>query len=165
MTEIKTYGDFFAWCEKQGLKSDRLISVAFHITPQSVRNWKAKNSQYLAGDTKAVPPIWLELSCLGFEAARRHSPEIMPSFPAASLAWFDVWRAQHRLNTLELTSSTFGITRQAVHNWYHRNKTPRWLPMACRGYEVRIRGGEEEVSGPAPVAEATATEGVSQAAE
>lgn len=133
---MTSYEEFFAWCESQGLKSDRLIATAFAMTPQTVRNWKAR-----LRSGGGAPPVYLGLACLGYEASRRHHGDLVPPFPSMSLRWFEAWRRHHGLTTLERTGEAFGLTRQAVHNWFKRESLPRWLPLACLGYERRLDSG------------------------
>lgn len=138
---MKSYDEFFAWCDRQGLKTDRLIALAFGMTPQTVRNWKA-----LRKDKRRVPKAWLELACLGYEMARAVSEELIPPFPLVSSEWFDIWRREHGQSTLEHTGHAFGVTRQAVHNWRIRKRLPRWLPIACVGFQRKAL--ESRTQGP-----------------
>ena len=131
---MATYGEFFAWCGEQGLVTDRNVADAFGRTPQTVRNWKRSRAR--ARDGK--PPLHLSLACMGYEASRRRTGELIPPFPDMSIAWFDMWRRSHGLETLESTGDAFGLTRQAIHNWHKRGRLPRWLPLACLGYEESV---------------------------
>jgi hypothetical protein len=132
---MNSYEEFFAWGEAQGLKSDKLIATAFGMTPQTVRNWKAKARNAAPDGGVHTPPKWLSLACLGYEAARRNSGGDVPGLPTISVEWFEVWRRRHGLDTLERTGNAFGLTRQAIHNWFKRESLPHWLPLACIGYE------------------------------
>ena len=127
---ITSYEEFFSWCDHQGLKSDRLIATAFGMTPQTVRNWRGR-----VRSQEGTPPMYLSLACFGYEATREHHGDVIPPFPNMSISWFEAWRTHHGLSTLERTGDAFGLTRQAVHNWFKRQSLPRWLPLACLGYE------------------------------
>lgn len=128
---MTSYEEFFVWCKSQGFRNDREIANAFGMTPQTVRNWRAK-----VRPGASAPPAYLSLACLGFEATRPAGGVAKP--PEWSVEWFEAWRQHHNLQTLERTGGAFGLTRQAVHNWFKRKSLPRWLPLACLGYERRI---------------------------
>lgn len=129
---LPSYEAFFEWCERQGLAGDRRVSEAFGRTPQTVRNWKRN----VSGATGAIPPLHLSLSCLGHEVSKRDG--ISGPLPEEiSLVWFQEWRKGAGLETLEATGEAFGLTRQAIHNWHKRRRLPKWLPLACLGYETR----------------------------
>ncbi len=138
---MDTYEQFFAWCASQGLKNDRLIAAAFGMTPQTVRNWKQRLK---SGD--GVPPAYLVLACAGYESARGQSGEVVPAFPQMTADWFEAWREHHHLETLERTGGAFGLTRQAIHNWFKRESLPRWLPLACLGYEIKVASPVEKAT-------------------
>ena len=129
--EMNSYQTFFEWCRVQGLETDRQVALAFGRTPQTVRNWKRSQEN----DATASPPLHLTLACRGYEAARRNSGDLVPPFPEMTMGWFSMWRHNHGLGTLESTGAAFGLTRQAIHNWHKRHRLPRWLPLACLGYE------------------------------
>ena len=133
--DLNSYDAFFDWCARQGLHTDRNIADAFGRTPQTVRNWKKARA------SGAAPPLRLELACLGYEASRRRTGELIPPFPEMSLGWFEMWCRSHGLATLEAAGDAFGLTRQAIHNWHKRGHLPRWLPLACLGYEEALGGG------------------------
>ena len=128
---MTSYEEFFAWCQRQGFRNDREIANAFGMTPQTVRNWKAK-----VRPGSSTPPVYLSLACLGFEATRPAGGGVAKP-PEWGVEWFEAWRHHHNLQTLERTGGAFGLTRQAVHNWFKRKSLPRWLPLACIGYERR----------------------------
>lgn len=134
-----SYSAFFEWCERQGLSGDRTVAEAFGRTPQTVRNWKRN----VSGKTGAVPPLHLSLACAGYEATKRADADPIGD---VSIGWFQVWRHAHGLGTLEATGEAFGLTRQAVHNWHKRDRLPRWLALACLGYEERSRQARIPVS-------------------
>jgi len=129
---MDSYQKFFSWCDRQGLKADREIAEAFGMTPQTVRNWKHRLE---AGE--GVPPTYLGLACVGFESARSTGNGEVPRLEPMTVDFFKTWREHRGLETLESTGGAFGLTRQAIHNWFKRDRLPRWLPLACLGYEVR----------------------------
>ena len=131
--DLPSYAAFFEWCATNGLTSDRLVASAFGRTPQTVRNWK----RALTRSPAPVPPLHLSLSCEGYEAARRSTEATVPDFAEPTVGWFQTWRLVHGLDTLEATGDAFGLTRQAIHNWHKRRRLPRWLPLACLGFEER----------------------------
>jgi DNA-binding XRE family transcriptional regulator len=130
--DLSSYEHFFDWCRRQGLTSDRHVAAAFGRTPQTIRNWKKGRS------LPSVPPSHLSLACVGYEESRRRTGELVPPFPEMTVTWFDMWRRSHGLDTLEATGEAFGLTRQAIHNWHKRDRLPRWLGLACLGYEHSI---------------------------
>lgn len=139
--DLKSFGDFFVWCAGQGLTGNQEISAAFGRTPQTVRNWRCKRTRSRLG----VPPRHLGLACAGYAEARRQTGQVAP-LPEVALAWFDSWRVNHGLATLEATGVAFGLTRQAIHNWSKRGRLPRWLPLACLGYETEKSAAAESTS-------------------
>lgn len=144
--ELKSYNDFFAWCAGHSLTSNQEISAAFGRTPQTVRNWRCNRTRSRLG----VPPQHLSLACGGYAEARRQNAEVTP-LPDVAPVWFETWRRNHGLATLEATGLAFGLTRQAIHNWSKRGRLPRWLPLACLGYETRNPTGGELDPGSAAV--------------
>lgn len=129
-----SFGEFFTWCEGFGLTKDRSIAQAFRLTPQTVMNWRKGKSraQYI------VLPIHLLLMCRGYEAIRRDSGHVMPEIPTMTIGMFDIWRQYYGLTTLETAGHSFGMTRQAIHNWNTRRRLPKWLPLACYGYSEML---------------------------
>jgi hypothetical protein len=132
MEKIKSYDDFFIWCRSHGLHNDKIIAIAFGITPQTIRNWRIK----LNSEVKESPPEYLNLICIGYECCKAKTGEIVPAFPRMTMELFEEWRVIYKLDTLEDTGKVFGRTRQAIHNWKKRFSLPRWLPLACIGYEI-----------------------------
>lgn len=130
---MESFEEFFLWCDRQGLQSDRHIASAFGRTPQTVRNWRKSRPRARTG----APPLHLALSCVGYEAARQETGELVPPINQMAMSFFEAWRRYHGLDTLEATGEAFGLTRQAIHNWCKRKRLPRWLPLACIGYERR----------------------------
>lgn len=129
--DLSSYQVFFQWCRSHGLQTDRQIATAFARTPQTIRNWKRGQT----GEQSVLPPLHLSLACKGYEFAHAHGTHRNDSSQEPSMSWFQNWRHHHGLDTLEATGDAFGLTRQAVHNWHKRGRLPRWLPMACLGYE------------------------------
>ena len=125
---IINFSDFFRWCSEQGITRTRDIARAFGRTPQTIENWRKK------AETDSTIPLHVELSCIGYEAIRNETGLIEPISTPLTLTLFHVWRQYYGLGTLEKTAEAFGLTRQAVHNWYIRKRLPKWLNLACHGY-------------------------------
>ncbi len=128
---IATYAEFFDWCKQKELQSDKQISIAFSRTPQTVRNWKKPGRDGAA----SAPPRHLYLACVGFEILETHPSAVAALTDGKNELWFQEWRQSRGLLTLETTGQAFGLTRQAIHNWDKRSRLPRWLPLACVGYD------------------------------
>jgi hypothetical protein len=141
--EITSYEDFFTWCSTLGLVRDLQIAQAFGRTTQTVRNWKGLP----AGHPSGLMPLHLILACKGYEVSSRRTGKLVPPFPEMSITWFEMWCGAHGLDTLAGIGNAFGLTRQAVHSWHKRGQTPRWLPLACLGYEAGIPRGRAKRRG------------------
>lgn len=132
---------FFAWCEAHGLTRNQDISEAFRVSSQTIRNWHRKKPSELL-------PAWVPLACLAVEALA--SGETKPSRAAPmTVARLSDWQSRHGFRTYDDTAGVFSVTRQAVHNWYKRQRFPKWLSLACLGYDivVRSRHGKESPTG------------------
>jgi DNA-binding transcriptional regulator YiaG len=125
---IASFDDFFRWCENNGLQRSRDIAKVFRRTPQTIDNWRSGRSR------NRVFPKHLRLSCIGYMVNRRENGLIIPTDSPITPTMFELWQKYHGLETLESVAKTFGLTRQAVHNWQVRNKYPNWLNLACDGY-------------------------------
>jgi len=123
-----TRDEFFSWCETRGLRENSTIAAVFNISIQTVRNWRKKEGN-------APLPPWLELACEGFDAISAVGGA--PALPPITIGWLTAWQARHSLKTYEDTGRVFSIKRQAVHNWYKRGRFPKWLALACAGYDAR----------------------------
>lgn len=124
---MKTYKDFFVFCEKNNLHDDKTIASAFFVTKQTVKNWR-KNASI-----EKDLPNWMLLAVKGYDYIQSSETHFNTSMP---LDWFTEWCKQNNLETLERKGSVFGVTRQAVHAWYHRKRLPRWIVLACLGYQL-----------------------------
>jgi DNA-binding XRE family transcriptional regulator len=110
--------DFFKWCEEQNLLSNVEISKTLNVSAQTIRNWRNKESL----------PNWVYFACIAIEK------DFIPmSFTVSDLK---SWQIQNNLQTYEQTGSVFGIKRQAVHQWFRRGRFPKWLGLACEGYNL-----------------------------
>ncbi|MGY3582228.1 hypothetical protein ACVIGB_000847 [Bradyrhizobium sp. USDA 4341] len=121
---------FFWWCETAGLVTNGAIAAAFSMSPQTVKNWRA--------DLDRALKAWVWLAVEGYEACARIGREL-PGLPAVTGLWFQRWMSRNRIESLAATAKLLGLTRQAVHNWFARNRFPNWLALACLGLECRRR--------------------------
>lgn len=128
-----TRDEFFRWCEARGLRDNTPIAAVFSVSSQTIRNWRRKD------DGEALP-AWVPLACDGFDALTPGDGR-QPLLAPVSVEWLSSWQARHSLRTYEDTARIFDIKRQAVHNWYKRGRFPKWLPLACAGYDARIQSG------------------------
>lgn len=132
---------FFAWCESRGLTRNQDISEAFRVSSQTIRNWHRKESS-------DPLPAWVPLACLAVEALA--SGKAVPAKGAPmTVARLAAWQSRHGFMTYDDTARVFSVTRQAVHNWYKRQRFPKWLALACLGYDLSGRSphGKESVTG------------------
>jgi DNA-binding transcriptional regulator YiaG len=125
---MDSYEQFFSWCEANGLTTDKQIADVFHVTPQTVRNWRRKR------DAGGPAPVHLGYVRRGYAAVRGDGLQL----PVVDFAWFQEWRDKHGLSTYEAVGDTFGVTRQAAHNWYTRAQLPKWIAAACAGYDIYL---------------------------
>lgn len=122
--------EFFAWCHDMGLASNGAIADAFRMSAQTVRNWRGKGGK----DGAWQVPRWTALACLGLEALREDPSIELPR--EMGLRAFARFQKRNGLKTYERTGLAFGLTRQAVHNWFQdKRRFPHWVPLACLGYE------------------------------
>lgn len=125
---------FFEWCERAGLATNSEISRAFSISTQTVRNWRRNSSRALKA--------WVWLAVEGYEVCMRAMDAAggpLPGLPRVTVGWFSEWMTRNAFRTYEEAGLALGLTRQAVHNWYRRNRFPNWLALACLGVEKRRR--------------------------
>ncbi len=125
---------FFEWCEKAGLVTNGEISRAFSISTQTVRNWRRNSARSLKA--------WVWLAVEGYEVcmqAMNAEGRPLPGLPRVTVGWFTEWMGRNSFQTYEEAGEALGLTRQAVHNWYRRNRFPNWLALACVGVERRRR--------------------------
>lgn len=145
--------EFFSWCARHGLKETSDVVAVIPVSGQTVRNWmnKRKDDDELApwvyfatrfydikmgaeADLKGV-----RLDSAGDEGkdSAQHLPP--PLLPAMSVSDLKDWQHRHGFTTYKATGDVFGIKRQAVHNWFKRDSFPRWLSIACAGYDLSIQ--------------------------
>lgn len=123
--------EFFAWCEANGLDRNQDISAAFRVSSQTIRNWRKK-------EPKSKMTAWVPFACAALEAATAGT--IAPkSLERITVSRLSEWQVRHRFKTYDDTAAVFSVTRQAVHNWYKRQRFPKWLALACVGYDIRTR--------------------------
>lgn len=119
---------FFLWCSRRDLTRNPEIAAAFRVSSQTIRNWQRKKDD-------SPMPAWVPLACSGLEvvlAGEAPDDAVLPM----TVSRLSEWQGRHRFKTYEDTGDVFRITRQAVHNWYKRQRFPDWLPLACFGYDV-----------------------------
>lgn len=134
--------EFFAWCHDMDLRSNGAIAKAFRLSTQTVRNWRTKRG---GPDGAWEVPRWAVLACRGLEALREDPAIELPR--EMSLRAFARFQKRNGLATYVRTGRAFGLTRQAVHNWFQEGRRfPHWVPLACLGYE-RVRRTSGEASG------------------
>lgn len=134
-----TYRDFFEFCKNIGLKSHAVIAEFFLVNEQTINNWK-KRAKDGTGDISQTLPGWVPYSCyaitrLGSDI-QVHCSHYMTGFPNMSIDWFKEWQNRHTLTTYQSTGDVFGVSRQAVHNWFCRNRFPKWISLSCIGYDL-----------------------------
>lgn len=123
--------EFFAWCAERGLARSQDISAAFRVSSQTIRNWDRKPDS-------SPMPAWVPLACAaidGLAAGTVSAAELAPM----TVTRLSKWQSRHRFRTYDDTAAVFSIKRQAVHNWYKRQSLPRWLSLACAGYDIGIQ--------------------------
>jgi hypothetical protein len=108
---------FQEWCEAQQLHSQKERASAIGVSAQTIRNWEVR------GDV----PYWLRYSTHAITEG------IEPLH--LTVANFKAWQQRCGLPTNEATGIALGRKRQSVHQWFSRSSFPKWLALACTGYE------------------------------
>lgn len=136
-----TYADFFSMCERIGLHEGGDIAAAFLVSEQTVSNWRKRAREH---PCKTMPgwvgSSWYAAACLG-DQLEEVSRERMPGFPVMTIDWFKGWQQRHGLSTYYETGLLFRVSRQAVHNWFCRNRFPTWISRACIGHDILMENG------------------------
>ena len=123
--------EFFAWCARHDLNTTKDIVTVIPVSGQTVRNWAKK----LADGDEMKP--WVGYACAYFDRTAGEKAKLAPSdVPQMTVSELKEWQAGHGLSTYKATGDIFGIERQAVHNWHKRGKFPRWLGLACKGFDL-----------------------------
>lgn len=132
---------FFAWCEEHELSRNQDISEAFRVSSQTIRNW------YRKGSSDPLP-AWVPLACYAVEALANGSAKPRQAAPM-TVSRLSEWQSRHGFRTYDDTAGVFAIKRQAVHNWYKRQRFPKWLALACLGHDLSSKGqhGKESATG------------------
>jgi len=111
--------EFFIWCGEKGLISNKIIAESFNVSAQTVRNWKKKEDL----------PLWVSFACLALE--NNYTADDF------SFSDFKSWQKRNNIITYEETGNAFGIKRQAIHQWFRRGRFPKWISLACFGYNLK----------------------------
>lgn len=122
----------FKWCKEHGLVTNKHIALAFSVSVQTVRNWRH------GGDAVLKPWVWL--ACAGYEIRMGRSKGPLPALPKMTFEWFQEWMTRNGLESFSEAGVALGLSRQAVHNWFRRNRFPNWVALACLGFERQTRG-------------------------
>lgn len=119
--------DFFKWCSDRELTKNGEIADLFRLSSQTIRNWRKKEDD-------ALLPQWISWACIALDDEERR--EYAVQIPQMTVEELSKWQRRHGFKTLDATAGVFSIERQAVHNWYKRGRFPRWLSLACNGYDL-----------------------------
>lgn len=126
---------FFSRCEEIGVPPSR-ISAEFKVSSQTIRNWRKK-------DDAEEMPAWVSLACIAI-AAVKDGKASADDVGAVTVAGLSEWQARHGFRTYADTAAVFSIKRQAVHNWYKRQRFPKWLGLACAGYDLWVESLDDK---------------------
>ncbi|WP_327210697.1 hypothetical protein [Rhizobium leguminosarum] len=140
--------EFFSWCLRHGLKETSDVVAVIPVSGQTVRNWmnKRKDEEELAPWVYFATRYYDE--AVGRDADLRGYRESAGGdskdsslfvLPPMSVPELKDWQYRHGFGTYKATGDVFGIKRQAVHNWFKRDRFPRWLSIACAGYDLSIQ--------------------------
>jgi hypothetical protein len=126
--------EFFDWCVRHHLETTRDIVAIIPVSGQTVRNWMKK----LPDDDDLAP--WVAYACHYYDVTAGETGDLAPSaIPSMTVSELKEWQTGHGFKTYKATGDIFGIKRQAVHNWHKRGKFPRWLALACAGYDLSLQ--------------------------
>lgn len=126
--------EFFEWCARHHLQTTRDIVAIIPVSGQTVRNWLKKQA-----DDDGLAP-WVGYACHFYDETAGKTARLSPSdLPSMTVSELKDWQISHDFKTYKATGDVFGIKRQAVHNWHKRGKFPRWLALACAGYDLSIQ--------------------------
>lgn len=155
--------EFFSWCARHGLTETADIVSVIPVSGQTIRNWlnrlkdedELKEWVYFAtrfyddqvgpdADLRGYREAYLvehDLPDPRLSATAEDQEEEGFDFflPATKVPELKDWQHKYGFKTYKATGDVFGITRQAVHNWFKRDKFPRWLSIACAGYDLSIQ--------------------------
>lgn len=122
--------EFFLWCEERSLSKNGEIARIFRLSSQTVRNWRKKKDD-------EILPTWVNWACHGLDTEEQR--EAASKTAHMTVEKLSAWQRRNEFKTLDDTAGVFDIERQAVHNWYKRGRFPRWLSLACAGYDLHKR--------------------------
>lgn len=130
---------FYERCLANGLTTTISIADAFSVGGQTVRNW--------LGDRTAKTPLerpWVWMALVGYEHLRQTHPDESPmqlitriktNAQRMDFERFEDWCQDQNLGPYREVAGAFGLTKQAVNQWFRRNRIPAWIPLAMLGYE------------------------------
>lgn len=158
---ILNKSEFFSWCARHGLKETSDVVSVIPVSGQTVRNWTNK-----LGDDEELAP-WVYFATRYYDETGGRDADLrgyresyllehgLPDprdsagdddedgydffLPRMTVSELKDWQHRHGFTTYKATGDVFGIKRQAVHNWFKRDRFPRWLSIACAGYDLSIQ--------------------------
>lgn len=104
---------FFKWWNKNQFDTKGKI-IPWH--PLTIKKWRKEPDKDL--------PEYMSLFCFGYMIEQ--NPPSKTDFN-----WFRNWRIKNNIKTLQNVADLFGISKQAVNNWYRRGQLPIWLYFSC----------------------------------
>jgi hypothetical protein len=122
-----TKEEFFAWCDRQGLKTNPAIANAIGVSSQTIRNWR---------EAPGIPG-WVRYATIWWESAK-HDPAKRVATEMTAQEFIE-WQSRNKFDTYQSVGDVLLLTRQAVHNWIRRKRFPRYVRIACAGYEITTK--------------------------
>ena len=119
---------FFKWWDKNQFENNGKV-IPWH--PLTIKKWKQELDKDL--------PEYMSLFCYGYMINQN-----LPS--KTNFNWFRDWRIKHDIKTLQNVADLFGISKQAVNNWYRRGQLPIWLYSSCLAIDdIFLRNNHKNV--------------------
>lgn len=112
-----TYDELMGWARKHDLRTNPQIAAVIRVSPQTIRNWSVRRRV----------PSWVRYACVAID--NNCDPIDL------SVSAIKAWQSRTGLRTYEDTGRVFDLKRQTVHQWFRRCSFPRWLALACAGYD------------------------------
>lgn len=142
-----TVGEFFDWCagfgfvDADGNVNTKEVAKIFMLSPQTIRNWRR-------GEPETGLSTWVSYVMFHYDLTAELDDDggwVFPDIPEVSVESVKDWRSDNTLTSYEDVGAVFGITRQAVYNWYNRGRFPKWLGLACAGHRAVFRSNKGKV--------------------